>query len=316
MKEKIFNLFVYSNLDIISQVGAICHEIEGNDKEKLSFLKSRVNIDFNNVEYFSLPEKISTLYKGLKRNSIDYNTYRELSYRGEALMIFENVFIKYNAVKNPLVVVTPVRNGKIQIDGQENIKMAEKEFTGNIEIEKQNDWLVGYIDNNGFHLDQLINDDFFEAIRILYKQDLCVSAMKLLMICIDTVSYLEFGDISGNFQKWINLYTKLSDLNITANELWEFRNSILHMTNLDSRKVKQNKERRLMFYVSHPETKYQDESDEGKFFNFIDLLNCIAWGISKWGQTYNTEKSKFEEFVARYDRILSDKRMTYIRYKH
>jgi len=315
MKERIFNLFVYSNFDIISQVGAVCHEIEGNDEEKLSFLKSRVNIDFDTAETFPIPANISTTYKGLKQNSIDYNTFRDLSYKGEALMIFEDVFIKYNANKNPLVVVTPVRNGKIQIDGQESIKMAEKEFTGNIEIEKQDDWLVGYLNKEGLHLDQLINDDFFEAIRILYNHNQYVSAMKLLMICIDTISYLESGDISGNFQNWINLYTKLFDLNITANELWEFRNSILHMTNLDSRKVKLNMEKRLMFYVSHPETKYQDENDEGKFFKFMDLLNCIALGISKWGETYNIEKSKINDLIARYDRIISDKRMTYIHYR-
>lgn len=139
--------------------------------------------------------------------------------------------------------------------------------------------------------------------------------MKLLMITIDTISYLEFGDISGNFKKWIDLYTNLSDLKITPNELWEFRNSILHMTNLDSRKVKQNKEKRLLFYVSHPETKYQEENDEGKFFKFMDLLNCIALGISKWGQTYNIDKSKIDVLVARYDRIISDKRMTYIQYR-
>lgn len=315
MKERIFNLFLYSNLDIISQVGAVCHEIEGEDDEKLSFLKSRVDVDFNNAEKFSIPDNILTIYKGLERNSIDYSIFRDLSYKGEALIIFENVFKKYNAVPNPLVVVTPVRNGKIQIDGQENIKLVEKGFSGNIEIEKQDDWLIGYIDNKGLHLDQLINDDFFEAIRILYNHSQYVSAMKLLMICIDTISYLEFGDISGNFQKWIDLYAKLSDLNITANELWEFRNSILHMTNLDSRKVKQNKEKRLMFYVAHPETKYQNENDEGKIFKFTDLLNCIALGISKWSQTYNIERNKFDDFVARYDRILSDKRMTYIHYK-
>jgi len=297
---------------MISQVGAVCHEFEGSDEEKILFLKSRVVKDFNLAEKFQIPDTITTTYKGLKRNSIDYDTFRDLSYKGEALMLFENVFIKYNASRNPLVIVSPVDNGKIQIDGIENIKMAEKEFTGNIEIEKLDDWLVGYIDNDGLHLDQLINDDFFEAIRILYNHKQYVSSMKLLMICIDTLSYLEFGDIPGNFKKWIDLYTKLYDLNITANELWEFRNSILHMTNLDSRRVKQNKEKRLMFYVSHPETKYQNENDEGKLFKFMDLLNCIALGISKWGHTYNIDRSKFDDFVARYDRILSDKRMTYI----
>jgi len=315
MKEKVFNLFVYSNLEIITQVGAVCHEIEGNDEEKLLFLRNRVNLDFTNAEKFPLPEGISTTFKGLKRNSIDYNTFRDLSYKGNALMIFENVFLKYSVAKNPLVVITPIRNGQIIIDGQEEIKMAETDFSGNLEIEKQDDWLIGYIDNKGLHLDQLINDDFFEAIRILYNHNQYVSSMKLLMITIDTISYLEFGDISGNFKKWIDLYTNLSDLKITPNELWEFRNSILHMTNLDSRKVKQNKEKRLLFYVSHPETKYQEENDEGKFFKFMDLLNCIALGISKWGQTYNIDESKIDVLVARYDRIISDKRMTYIHYR-
>jgi len=69
-----------------------------------------------------------------------------------------------------------------------------------------------------------------------------------------------------------------------------------------------------MFYVSHPDTKYQNENDEGKLFEFMNLLTCIAVGISKWGQTYNIDNSKFNDFVDRYDRILSDKRMTYIHY--
>lgn len=300
---------------MISQVGGVCHEIEGTDEEKISFLKSRVFIDFDKAEKFPIPAKIITTYKGLKQNSIDYNTFRDLSYKGEALMIFEDVFFKYNANKNPLVVVTPVKNGKIQIDGEEKIKLPEKEFSGKLEIEKHDNWLVGYLDEKGLYLDQLINDDFFEAIRILYNHNQYVSAMKLLMICIDTMSYLEFGDVPGNFQKWINSYTNLSDLNITANELWEFRNSILHMTNLDSRKVNQKKEKRLLFYVAHPKTDYQNENDEGKYFKFMDLLNCIARGISNWGETYNLEKSKFDDFVARYDRIISDKRMTYINYR-
>ncbi len=300
---------------MISQVGGVCHEIEGTDEEKISFLKSRVFIDFEKAEKFSIPAKIITTYKGLKRNSIDYNTFRDLSYKGAALIIFEDVFFKYNANKNSLVVVTPVKNGKIQIDGEEKIKLPKKGFSDKLEIEKQDDWLAGYLDENRFHLDQLINDDFCEAIRILYNHNQYVSAMKLLMICIDTMSYLEFGDVSGNFQKWINSYTKLSDLDITANELWEFRNSILHMTNLDSRKVNQKKEKRLLFYVAHPKTDYQNENDEGKYFKFIDLLNCIAFGISIWGETYNLDKNKFDDFAARYDRIISDKRMTYIHYK-
>ncbi|HEY5391904.1 MAG TPA: hypothetical protein VIJ57_07310, partial [Hanamia sp.] len=92
--------------------------------------------------------------------------------------------------------------------------------------------------------------------------------------------------------------------------LWEFRNSILHMTNLDSRKVQSGKVKRLMFYVSHPSTKYIKETDEGKNFSFKELLNTLALGISKWSLSYNIQKEKFETFLNRYDRIISDKRMT------
>ncbi|MEJ7666936.1 MAG: hypothetical protein WKG07_49245 [Hymenobacter sp.] len=102
----------------------------------------------------------------------------------------------------------------------------------------------------------------------------------------------------------------LSNLEITSDELWEFRNSVLHMTNLDSRKVQLGKAKRLIFYVSHPTTKYVKEMDEGKTFNFKELLDALGLGISNWALSYNIEKQKFETFLIRYDRIISDKRMT------
>lgn len=183
-----------------------------------------------------------------------------------------------------------------------------------IHIDKQKEWYSEYIDEKGVHFDKLINDDFFEAIRITYNSKQYVSSMKLLMICVDTISYLEYGDKPKNFQNWINNYTKISDLNIQSEELWEFRNSILHMTNLDSRKVISGKIKRLMFYVSKSNITYPKETDEGKYFNFKELIDIIAEGIKNWAESYNIEKSKFEYFLDRYDRIISDKRMTYIYY--
>jgi len=182
-------------------------------------------------------------------------------------------------------------------------------------FEIQCDWLIKYMDDKALHLDNLIDDDFIDAIRLLYKSEHYVSAMKLLMICIDTISYLEYGDNNGSFKKWINTYSDLKRLKITTSELWEFRNSILHMTNLDSRKVIANKEKRLFFYVAHPKTPSFREDEEGKYFNFLDLLTSITNGIQKWGESFNTEREKFECFVTRYDRIISDKRMAHIKFK-
>jgi hypothetical protein len=71
-----------------------------------------------------------------------------------------------------------------------------------------------------------------------------------------------------------------------------------------------------MFYVSGERAKYLDNSDEGKYFSFKELLNAIAEGIGKWSRSYDVDRDKFEYFIDRYDRIISDKRITSIHYKN
>lgn len=36
----------------------------------------------------------------------------------------------------------------------------------------------------------------------------------------------------------------------------------------------------------------------------MDLIHVVALAISGWAESYNVEKSKFETFLARYDRII------------
>lgn len=43
MTEKIVNLFLYINDEIIREIGAQWHDHAGTDEEKMSFLQSRVN---------------------------------------------------------------------------------------------------------------------------------------------------------------------------------------------------------------------------------------------------------------------------------
>lgn len=160
---------------------------------------------------------------------------------GHGLLVFETAFQHFGASSNPLVVVTPVKNGEIFIEGYEKAKRAMTSPPKFVHTDKQKEWYVDYIDESGFHFDNLINDDFIEAIRILFNAKQYVSSMKLLMICVDTVSYLEFGDTARNFHNWLDTYVDLNSLGIISDELWEFRNSILHMTNLDSRKVQSGK---------------------------------------------------------------------------
>jgi hypothetical protein len=312
MKEKIFNLYFYSNNNIINKVGAVCHELEGTTSSKINFLKCRVNIDYKNAMIFDIPEFIESINSSLIINSIDYTTYRDLCNSGNALIIFENVFQVYDAPENPLVIISPVVDGLLRYDGVENIITAKMFSPNKIRIINQEDWLKIYFDNNGLHIDRLINDDFFEPIKLLYNQKYYVSSIKLLVICIDTISYLEYGDITGAFIKWLDNYCSINELEITSVELWEFRNSLLHMSNLDSRKVKKKIVRRLMFYVSDVNTNYSIGSKDCKYFKYFDLVNIVSLGIVKWGETYNSKPNKIIEFINRYDRIISEKRMTSI----
>ena len=101
------------------------------------------------------------------------------------------------------------------------------------------DYLTKYSTEDGFDLPRLLNDDFFVAIRLLFNNRCYVSAANLLMSFIDSIAFVEYGDCTGgsNFCRWLESYVDLQSIGITAEEIWEHRNSLVHMTNLDSRKV-------------------------------------------------------------------------------
>jgi hypothetical protein len=101
----------------------------------------------------------------------------------------------------------------------------------------------------------------------------------------------------------------LPTLSITADELWEHRNSLLHMSNLDSRKVLSGKARRLIFYVGEiPPDVVLDETKTG-YYNLQKLIYAVGQACGKWCETYCKNREKIHTFVERYDLIASDARM-------
>jgi len=94
----------------------------------------------------------------------------------------------------------------------------------------------------------------------------------------------------------------------TRSEVWEFRNSLLHMTNLDSRKVLAGAVRRLMFYVGTMPEGIPMEDDEAKYFSLIDLIMETTNALERWFESFSAAPSKFKDFVERYDRVVSDVR--------
>ena len=169
------------------------------------------------------------------------------------------------------------------------------------------DWMLKYMKGGGLQLSQLIHDDYFEAIKMTFNAKLYVSAMKLLLSAIDSLAYIEFGDEKYNvFIKWMNTYADIRPLGITSEELWELRNGLLHMTNLDSRAVDRMRVRRVSFHIG---SKSFYERDGIHYFSFHELLMEVGRAHVRWLETYNRDIAKRVDFVSRYDKIISDSRM-------
>lgn len=177
------------------------------------------------------------------------------------------------------------------------------------------DYFGKYFNEDGFDFSALINDDFIHPVRILFNAKHYASASKLLMVAIDSISFIEYGDIKENtFIKWLNTYSDIEKLDITAQELWEHRNSLLHMSNLCSRKVASGNVRALVLYIGemHPDVKLDAESTG--YYNLYSLIQIIGQACGSWLLTYGSEREKIDSFVERYDLIVSDARLLNIEY--
>ena len=126
------------------------------------------------------------------------------------------------------------------------------------------------------------------------------------------IAYIEFG-AGSPFKEWLKAYADLDTLGITTDELWELRNSLLHMTNLNSRQVKQNKIRRISFFVASDEKSFLHEVEKIYYFNFYGLIKVYADALGRWIESYNEDRDKFSKFVERYDQTISDSRISYIK---
>lgn len=178
------------------------------------------------------------------------------------------------------------------------------------------DYVGKYFNDKGFDFSALINDDFFQPVRILFQNQHYVSASKLLFVAIDSVGYVEYGDIKENtFIKWLNEYSDIHILGITPEELWEHRNSLLHMSNLNSRKVNSGKERKLVSYIGTLPDSVQLDNENTGYYDLKEMIHYFGQACGKWLLTYGEHRNKIHSFVERYDLIASDARMMLVEYE-
>lgn len=302
MKDTIYNLFVYVENRYIEQLGIVIHEVDGTDQQKVTALQIMVEADYRTAHRVSA--------------HLEYRYYEGLMRLGRQLEIFEKLLVFCNAPINPLVVITPIVDQRpriLAVTGMGALNLDDLKGTPLEEQGTMPDYLKTYLTEAGFDLPRLINDDYFLAIKLLFNAKHYVSAAKLLVSAIDTIAGADLGDVTSGFILWLNLYADLASLGITAKELWEFRNGLLHMTNLNSRDVARGNTAPLIFYVGKGNAAFRPSPIGAKYFSLKGLLEVFAAALAKWIESYNTSPDKFIDFVTRYDLTISDSRMAQIR---
>lgn len=304
-KETIYNVFIYFNNGIAKTYGVKTYGVDLDDNAKAAFLRERVDKDHKSARRYDLSRAFTP------------DEWLSVLRAGRAIDYFEEAFCDLQASHAPYYCHTPIVDGEPRIEKQ----IGAGPFRGSMVSELTGcgsvpDYLINYVDETGFHLAKLINDDYFAAIKILFNGGFYISSAKLLMSCIDTLAFVEHGDQRGNFKNWLSSYVDLNSHGITPEELWEFRNSILHMTNLTSRKVIRGQVSSIMLYVSGRNVIPGKPADIHKPVNLHRLILSIAAGIAQWADSYNSNPEKILKFIERYDTTVSDIRVARVELKN
>lgn len=284
MKERIVNVFTFGNGDRIQSFGWTTHMVEGSYRELTAFLQSRVEIDFKTAKQIDFPEP-------MKRSDFDF-ALRLGALDSVAPQVVE-------MVGNSIFCLTHVIDGKPKVEGVVHAQPHEA----------VPDYLRIYWTTSGFDFGQLIDDDFMDAITVLWEKQKYVSALKLLFVMIDTLGFVEFGPVNDCFVRWLDRFCDLGPLGVSTEELWELRNSLLHMTNLDSHKVHSGKVKRLLPVTTAQQNDIPIEMDDFKNLHMTRLFgSVIPAGIVKWVNALNEDQDKFLDFMQKYDTVISDSR--------
>lgn len=297
--ERLFNIFIYFVGGKATEYGVRHHQFGGSDSEKTDLLLSKIDQDHSIARRFHLSRSFTP------------EEWLAVHRYGQPLQYFEEAFVLFRARPEPIFCITPVVDGIPTVDKQ----IGSEPYRGDVATHQEGwgsmpDYLVEYTSKEGFRFTDLIHDDYYKAIRTLFNARLYVSCSKLLMSCVDTLAFVEYGDSPGNFTRWVSTYVDLEPLEISADELWEFRNSVLHMTNLSSRKVSAGKVSPIIPCVGGGAfTMPLAGSNTPKPFDLFGLIKAVGNAIGKWGDGYNTDHGKLLKFIERYDTTISDSRV-------
>lgn len=306
MKETVYNLYLFIDAQHrVLYLGHILYEIDGTDDEKEIFMREAAEQDYKKAKLTKAPP------------SLTLDAYNARARVGTGLELFEYVFQEFQPAA-PLAVVTIIMDGKPAINYKTDFSptnMADvNKSLGAMGV--MDDWLVEYSKTGTFDFAELINDDYLKAYKLLFNNRHFTSATKLFLSCIDSLAYVEYGDEKVKngepnvFCRWLDAYVDLTPVDVTADELWELRNGLLHMSNLHSARVQRKKVRRISLSIGQVPPEKRSPHDDTHYFNLVDLYAAVTTGMGIWLNTYIGNHEKFLVFVERWDRTISDSRLT------
>ena len=286
VKERLVNIFAYGNPTHMHALGWRVYEKVGTYDELTAFLRAKAMHDHRIAIRQDLDEPVPWR---------DFDAMNRLSSFAGALARAGV------AGDNDIHCVTHVVNGEVRVDDTYDAES----------VEAVSDYLTLYRSEQGFEFAKLIHDDYFEAIHLLWNNRKYISCLKLVFSAIDTLGFVEYGPNGGNcFARWLDDYCTLGSVGVTSGELWELRNSLIHMTNLDSRKVHSGSTNRLLPRIAHPDRDVPSFVDGMKVFHVARfVIAVLPKAIAKWLESYNEDRGKFAEFVERYDTVVSEARL-------
>lgn len=301
MNNKLINLYYFATNNLITHVAFVIYEHSGTEDEMCNFLLSKVGLDLSTATYGDIPKILKD-----KEHGISLDKINAMMRTDTLTLIFSDLLESHDIESFCLHLITPIQDhiimNKHRLDFEPLRQHHIDKFSG-FEFSNHNDYLTKYFVDNVFNMAQLLSDDHFTPIHYLFNNKHYLSCTKLLFSFIDTIAWVDFGE-HHNFTKWMNKYSDLSSLEVTSDELWELRNSLLHMSNLDSQKVKQGKVRRVSFSVQHKNSSKTVTIGDTTYFNLVDFLYIVENAMKKWVETYNEDQLKIITFVERYDKIV------------
>ncbi len=212
MLEKIFNLFIFTDGELINDIGVTAYNYVDNDQKSSDLLQNNVDLDFKKCKKYKLPVFLKDLNDD---GTLNYSSYFARVRLGRGLELFEEIFKDYSALASPLTCTTVIVNGSPKIDiqtSQAPFMYGDHQNHPKIGPGVMTDYLQKYMTPNGFDVPALLNNDYFGAIKLTFNEKYYVSCVKLIVSFIDTISYLEYGDDRGIFIKWLNEFCELKTM--------------------------------------------------------------------------------------------------------